>query len=544
MFKRGRETCGDRDEILCCSTLKWLRLAAKGSNGMRQAKRQENETFDTDSDAEGGKPNQAHWEKVCARLRAELGPDVFRSWFTGVLCVHRGEDFVELRVPSRFRRDWIVSHYEDQLRQFWSHEDKSIKRVVLSLTPRYQSEQEITVREQGRHSVSASEEAKLKGEASRHEGSNSGALNVATPQLFVPDTEFDLERLGAPLDPRFTFENFVVGDSNALACSAAKQVSESPAQVYNPLYLYGQVGIGKTHLLHAIAWEMRRANPDCKILYLSAERFMYRFVQSLRQKDVMTFKDHFRGVDILLLDDVQFIANKASTQEEFFHTFDALIGQNRQVVITADRPPSDLDGVGERIRSRLGQGLSTDIRATDFDLRYGILRHKLAALQTKRGRQAEIPKGVLEFIAHRLVSNIRVLEGALTRLTAHAALTDRPITIDLAKDILSDLLRTCDRKVTIDDIQRSVARYFSLSMSDLVSARRAREVARPRQIAMYLCKQLTTRSLPEIGRKFGGRDHTTVIHAVRKIEELRSGDHAIDGDVETLRREISGGLGR
>ena len=511
---------------------------------MQQAERREDDAFDTELGAEAEEPNQGKWEKVCARLRAELGQDVFRSWFTGVVCVGKGQDFVELRVPSRFRRDWIVSHYEDQLRQFWSHEDSSIKRVVLSLVPAHQSGSEITVQERGRRSVSASEEAKLKGGASRQEGPVSGSLDVAAPQLFTPDSDLDFERLGAPLDPRFTFENFVIGESNALACSAAKQVSESPAEVYNPLYLYGQVGIGKTHLLHAIAWEMRRTNPDCKILYLSAERFMYRFVQSLRQKSVMTFKDHFRGVDILLLDDVQFIANKASTQEEFFHTFDALIGQNRQVVITADRPPSDLDGVGERIRSRLGQGLSTDIQATDFDLRFCILQHKLKALQQKRRRQIDIPKGVLEFIAHRLVSNIRVLEGALTRLTAHAALTSRPITIDLAKDILSDLLRTCDRKVTIDDIQRSVARYFSLTMSDLVSARRAREVARPRQIAMYLCKQLTTRSLPEIGRKFGGRDHTTVIHAVRKIEELRSGDHAIDGDVETLRREISGGLGR
>ena len=511
---------------------------------MRQAKRKEREDFDSELTAKDGRSTQAQWDKVCSRLRAELGPDVFRSWFAGILCVRREKDFVELKVPSRFRRDWIVSHYEDQLRQFWSREDDGIKRVVLSLASQGHSETGITVSDQGRVSVSASEEAASKAGASRHEGPEAESLGVAAPQLFASDTEFDLERLGAPLDPRFTFDNFVVGDSNALAHSAAKQVADSPAEAYNPLYLYGQVGIGKTHLLHAIAWQMRRSNPDCKILYLSAERFMYRFVQSLRQKDVMTFKDHFRGVDILLLDDVQFIANKASTQEEFFHTFDALIGQNRQVVITADRPPSDLEGVGERIRSRLGQGLSTDIQATDFDLRFGILQHKLKTLQNRRGRQVEIPKGVLEFIAHRLVSNIRVLEGALTRLTAHAALAERPITIDLAKDILSDLLRTCDRKVTIDDIQRSVARYFSLNMSDLVSARRAREVARPRQIAMYLCKQLTTRSLPEIGRKFGGRDHTTVIHAVRKIEELRSDDRAIDGDVETLRREISGGLGR
>ena len=499
--------------------------------------REHHQVFETEMEE-----SEQQWRRVCLRLRGELGADVFRSWFWGVSFAGIKGNRVELRVPSRFIGDWIATHCEDRLRVFWAAENNNVTRVdlVLASTGVGASGSEGPERDDPA-SEEAGGEAGVPRQVRNVHVHDRAVASTLLRQGNASDGLFDAEALGAPLDPHFTFDNFVVGSSNELACSAARQVADTPGNPFNPLYIYGQVGLGKTHLLHAIGWELRRKNPQAKVLYLSAERFMYRFVQALRDKDVMSFKDHFRGVDILLLDDVQFIANKKSTQEEFFHTFDSLMAHNRQVVISADRSPADLDGVGERIRSRLGQGLSVDIHATDFDLRLGILKSKLTRVVRQTRGQVDIPNGVMEFLAHRIVCNVRVLEGALTRLAAHAALVDRPVTIDMTKDILADLLRTSDRKITIDDIQRCVVKYFSLNMADLVSARRARDVARPRQIAMYLCKHMTARSLPEIGRKFGGRDHTTVIHAVRRIEKLRSEDRAIDGDVESLRRQLSGG---
>jgi len=300
------------------------------------------------------------------------------------------------------------------------------------------------------------------------------------------------------------------------------------------LFLYGGVGLGKTHLMHAIAWNIREVDPNRTVIYMSAEKFMYRFIRALREQNTVDFKEQFRNVDVLMIDDVQFISGKDSTQEEFFHTFNALVDQGRQIVISADKSPSDLEGMEERLKSRLNCGLVADIHATNYELRLGIL-------QTKAERiGVDVPAKVMEFLAHKITSNVRELEGALNRVAAHASLVGRDITLESVQDVLHDLIRAHDRRVTIEEIQKKVAAHFNIRTSDMHSARRARSVARPRQVAMYLAKQLTSRSLPEIGRKFGGRDHTTVMHAVKKVEELRERDATFAEDVELLRRMLEG----
>jgi chromosomal replication initiator protein len=340
--------------------------------------------------------------------------------------------------------------------------------------------------------------------------------------------------MSAPLDARFTFENFVVGKPNELAYAAARRVAEAMTVPFNPLFLYGGVGLGKTHLMHAIAWHIRRRTPNKKIIYLSAEKFMYQFVRALRTKNTMAFKEQFRNVDVLMIDDVQFIGGREATQEEFFHTFNTLVDQNRQVIISADKSPSDLEGVEDRMKSRLGWGLVADIHPTTYELRLSILQSKADEMGVA------IPAKVMEFLAHKITANVRELEGALNRIVAHATLVGRAITLETTQEVLHDILRANDRRVTIDEIQKKVAQHYNVRVSDMSSARRARAVARPRQVAMYLSKQLTARSLPEIGRKFGGRDHTTVMHAVRKVEELRGHDGAFAEDLDLLRRMLEG----
>lgn len=341
----------------------------------------------------------------------------------------------------------------------------------------------------------------------------------------------------APLDPRFSFDNFVVGKPNELAHAAARRVAEGGAVTFNPLFLYGGVGLGKTHLMHAIARELRERKPEMNVLYLSAEQFMYRFVQALRDRKMMDFKELFRSVDVLMVDDVQFIAGKDSTQEEFFHTFNALVDQQKQIIISADRAPTDIKDLEDRVQSRLQCGLVVDLHPTDYELRLGILQNKVEVQQSNYPG-LEIEDGVLEFLAHRITTNVRVLEGALTRLFAFASLVGREINMDLTQDCLADVLRSSERKITIEEIQRKVSEHFNIRLSDMIGPKRLRSYARPRQIAMYLCKQLTSRSLPEIGRRFGGRDHTTVMHGVRRIEELKQSDGQIAEDVELLGRAL------
>ena len=343
-----------------------------------------------------------------------------------------------------------------------------------------------------------------------------------------------------PLDARFTFDSFVVGKPNELAHAAARRVAEGGPVTFNPLFLYGGVGLGKTHLMHAIAHELQTRRPDLRVLYLSAEQFMYRFVQALRERQIMDFKELFRSVDVLMVDDVQFIAGKDSTQEEFFHTFNALVDQNKQIVISADRAPGEIKDLEDRIKSRLQCGLVVDLHPTDYELRLGILQQKVEFYRSQYRGLVKIADGVLEFLAHRITTNVRVLEGALTRLFAFASLVGREITLDLAQDCLADILRSSDRKLSIEEIQRKVAEHYNIRLSDMIGPKRLRNIARPRQVAMYLSKQLTPRSLPEIGRRFRGRDHTTIMHGVRKIEELMATDSQLADDLQLLRRLLQG----
>ena len=457
---------------------------------------------------------QSQWARVRGRLRSEFGDAAYRNWLKKLTLVGLRDAEIHLAVPTRFVRDWIGSNYADRLHALWSAENPTIRGV------------EVIVDSTSAGDTESRPAAKETGQASQPVAAN-GRSDAGTMDSFKGN-------LHAALDPRFTFEDFIVGKSNELAYAAAYRVADSKSVPFNPLFLYGGVGLGKTHLMHAIAWHIRKKNPERRVIYLSAEKFMYQFVRALRDKNTMVFKEQFRSVDVLMIDDVQFISGKDSTQEEFFHTFNALVDQNRQVVISADKSPSDLEGMEERMKSRLGWGLVADIHPTTYELRLGILQSKAEKISH------DIPVKVLEFLAHKITSNVRELEGALNRIAAHVTLVGRPATLETTQEVLHDLLRANDRRVTIEEIQKRVAEHFNIKVSDMHSARRSRAVARPRQVAMYLAKQLTPRSLPEIGRKFGGRDHTTVMHAVRKVEELRAADASFAEDIELLRRMLEG----
>ena len=443
----------------------------------------------------------AQWARIRSRLRAEYGEAAYRSWLKPLTLSGTSDEVVQLTVPTRFMRDWVEAQYGERLLSLWAGEDTSIKSVDILL-----------------------------------EGSAAAQLvesQSATMQAAAV-TEARKTDISAPLDPRFTFDNFIVGKPNELAFAAARRVAEAATGPFNPLFLYGGVGLGKTHLLHAIAWHIRKRTPERRVVYLSAEKFMYQFIRALRYKDTVAFKEQFRSVDVLMIDDVQFIAGKDNTQEEFFHTFNALVDQNHQVIISADKSPNDLEGMEDRMKSRLGWGLVADIHPTTYELRLGILQVKAEQLE------AEIPPKVMEFLAHKITSNVRELEGALNRIVAYANLVGRSVSLEGTQEVLHDILRANDRRVTIEEIQKRVAEHYNIRQSEMYSSRRARAVARPRQVAMYLSKQLTSRSLPEIGRKFGGRDHTTVMHAVRKVEELRVTDNGFAEDIELLRRMLEG----
>ena len=334
------------------------------------------------------------------------------------------------------------------------------------------------------------------------------------------------------LDKKFTFKNFIVGKPNEFAYAAAMRVAESDTPAFNPLFLYGGVGLGKTHLMHAIAWHIKENHPEKSFIYLSAEKFMYLFIKSLRYKDAMSFKEMFRNVDVLMIDDVQFIGGKDTTQEEFFHTFNELVDNNRQIILSADKSPSDLDGMEERLRSRLGWGLVADIHPTNYELRLGILQSKA------KKHKVKIPNEVLEFLSMKITSNIRELEGALNRVVAHATLVGKTITIDMASDVLRDLLRSNEKYITMDLIQRKVCEFYNIKLSDLTSAKRQKAIATARHVAMYLAKQLTTKSLPDIGRNFGGKDHSTVIHAIKKVKENVAKDREFATNLEILTKSI------
>ena len=446
------------------------------------------------------------WESVYKALREEFGEGVFRSWLKPMALQAYYEGTLEISVPTRFMRDWIQEHYSSQILVLCQGQCADVKRLQFVVVVQNQVQ------------IEESEQA-----AKIQSNQNLKSKKIAEAE----------EDLSAPLDPRFTFDTFVVGEPNAFAHAAARRVIEAEGTPFNPLYIYGSVGLGKTHLMHAMARALREKGRG-EIVYLSAEKFMYEFVKALRSNDSMAFKEKLRRVDVLMIDDIQFIAGKESTQEEFFHTFNALVDNGKLIIIAGDRAPMDLEGLDERLRSRMGWGLVADIRPSTLELRLNIVKHKASLMNL------ELSDDVAVFLANKITSNIRELEGALNRLAVQADMSGQATTLDTATDILSDVLRSYERRITIDEIQRKVAEHFTLRLDDMHSARRSRNVARPRQVAMYLCKKLTPRSLPEIGRKFGGRDHTTVMHAVRKIDQLIGEDVAFADEVKTLTRKLKG----
>ena len=437
------------------------------------------------------------WSKITSELKKSLDKDTFQNWIKPIYFESHIDTSLTLSVPTRFLRDWIIKNYASVIKKAYMDQGHSIDKLA------------IIVKE------------------------NNNRIIPGTEVIFEDkdddeDTYYD--DISAPLDPKFTFDNFIVGKPNELAYAAAQRVAQSEVVSFNPLFLYGGVGLGKTHLMHAVAWNIKKRNPKKNVVYLTAEKFMYQFIKALRFKNIMSFKEQFRSVDVLMIDDVQFIIGKDNTQEEFFHTFNTLIDKKRQIIISADKSPADLDGLEDRLKSRLGWGLVADIHPLTYELRLGILQAKAEQKSLK------LKQEVMEFLANKITNNVREMEGALNRLAVHASIQDSEISVDLVKDVLKDLLRTNSRKITIDEIQKKVVEHYNIKLSDMHSPRRSRSVARPRQVAMYLAKSITTRSLPEIGRKFGGRDHTTVIHAIKTIEEIMVNDPNLAEDIELLTR--------
>jgi chromosomal replication initiator protein len=461
----------------------------------------------------------AQWARVRGRLQSEVGDVEYRTWLRQMSLGGIDGDEVTVRLPTRFLRDWVRSHYGDRLSALWQAENRDIRRVDIRV---------------GEVAVEAAPEA----------ATGPAELPPIPPSAAAEPTQAGAagtgERSGeAALDPRFTFDSFVVGKPNEFAYACARRVAEQPASTgFNPLFLYGGVGLGKTHLMHAVAWELTghgeapRQGRPASVAYMSAERFMYRFIAAIRSQATMEFKEQLRSVDVLMIDDLQFLIGKDATQEEFFHTFNALVDAGKQIVVSADKSPSDLSGLEDRVRTRLGCGMVADLHATTFELRISILGAKAARAGVA------VPAKVIEFLAHKITSNVRELEGALNRLIAHANLFGRAITLESTQEVLHDILKAHDRRVTIEEIQKRVAEHWNIRLTDMASARRARAVARPRQVAMFLAKQLTSRSLPEIGRKFGNRDHTTVMHAVQRVTDLMAVDAGFAEDVELLRRML------
>lgn len=450
-------------------------------------------------------PLAAAWETIRAGLRRDCGARTFDGWLKPAELGSFDPDTgtLDIVMPSQFMADWVHSHFAERLVLAW----KTTLPIVRDLR------------------IVACD----------------GAPKPA-PLLIIDDEPMPAERAAAAakhprpnFDPRYSFASFVIGKANEVAATAARTLAEAPNVTFNPLFIHGGTGRGKTHLLHAIGQRFLQQQPDALVVSMSAEKFMVEFVRAIRENDTIGFKQRLRSADLLLIDDVQFIAGKESTQEEFFHTMNEIITAGKRLVITSDRAPQDLDGIAPRILSRLSWGLVADINAADFELRYNIILAKLALLPG-----VAMPQNVVDFLAKRLTNSIRELEGALNRIAAYAMMTGRAIDLPFVEEVLANVLRANQRRISIDEIQTQVAEHYQIRKAEMTSARRAREVARPRQVAMYLSKQLTPKSLPDIGRRFGGRDHTTVIHAVRQIEKLRASDPDIDAAIRLLTRQLEG----
>jgi len=449
-------------------------------------------------------PLEAAWDMIRAGLRRDLGARTFDGWLKpaelGGLDAESGE--LDIVMPSQFMADWVRSHFGDRLALAW----KSVLPVVRSVR------------------VVASVD-----------GPRPTPLLVLEEIPEAPQAAAVRDPQAPNFDRRYRFETFVIGKANEVAATAAKTLATADSVAFNPLFLHGGTGRGKTHLLHAIGQAFLEIRPGARVVSMSAEKFMVEFVRALKENDTIGFKSRLRSADLLLIDDVQFIAGKDSTQEEFFHTMNEIITAGRRLVITSDRAPQDLDGIAPRILSRLSWGLVADINPAEYELRLNIIDAKLSALPG-----VDMPRPVVEFLARRLTSSIRELEGALNRIAAYAMMTGRAIDVAFVEEVLANVLRANQRRISIDEIQTQVAEHYRIRKAEMTSARRAREVARPRQVAMYLSKQLTPKSLPDIGRRFGGRDHTTVIHAVKQIERLRASDSELDADIRLLTRQLEG----
>jgi chromosomal replication initiator protein len=471
-------------------------------------------------------PDQERWLRVKEKLRAEVGEDIFQSWFARMELDRIDHNTAHLSVPTRFLKSWIQSHYTERVLVCWQQENADVQKIEVSV----------------RSAMIRTAPPKIKPPelTEPHRDSRLGRMDLGDLRAAYAPVSTGHDALGgSPLDLRLTFESFVIGRSNTLAHAAAKQVAlarRGEPVMFNPLYIHAGVGLGKTHLLQAITWAGNQG-AERKVLYLTAEKFMYGFVSALRTQTALAFKEALRGIDVLVIDDLQFLQGK-STQAEFCHTLNALIDAGRQVVIAADRPPTDLESLDDRVRSRLAGGLVVEMGPLGEDLRLEILKTRVLAARQYHP-SFDVPAPVLAYIAKSVTHNGRDLEGAVNRLLAHNKLTGQPVTMEMAEREVRDLIRPQEpKRVKIEDIQRIVARQYNVSRADLLSSRRTANVVRPRQVAMYLAKTLTLRSLPEIGRRFGGRDHTTVLHAVRKIEGLVGNDAMLADEIEVLKRQL------
>ncbi len=445
-----------------------------------------------------------NWIEIQNTFKIKFGNEIYESWLKKIDLVDEFSNYILLSVQTRFIRDWITSRYLDQILKILKEKKKEIIRVEFTILNKNSSINNL----------------------------NNTTINkeISENISFIKDSYLQYNRI----DPNKNFDNYIQGSSNILAFEASKKVSKELSH-YNPLYIYGGVGMGKTHLLNAIGLEVKKSN---KLMFISAERFMYQFVKSIKSNDMVKFKDYFRNVDVLLIDDIQFMNGKEAMQEEFFHTFNALLDKNSQIVVSADRPPGNLVRIQERIKSRFSGGLVVDIQNSDYDLRYKIIHKQTENLKFLGQNSILINEDIKKFLASEIKTSIRELIGALNRLVSFSKIYNKTPDLNETRIILKDLLNIPENKVSIDLIQTEVCRYFKISKNEMLSSRRSRYLVRPRQTAIYLAKSLTSKSLPEIGRAFSNRDHTTVIHSVKTIDKLRKSDEELNGSIDSLKSKI------
>ena len=444
------------------------------------------------------------WELIQSEMKNKLGSDIYESWLKKIEFVDEINNYILLSVPTRFIRDWITSRYLDQILQIVRNYKKEIHRIEFKIVEK---------------NITNDVVDEIKSKPINEE-------NVS----FIKDSYLQYNRI----DPNKRFDNFITGSSNKLAYEASLKVSESIAH-YNPLYIYGGVGMGKTHLLNAIGLELKKNN---KVMFISAERFMYQFVKSIKSNDMVKFKEYFRNTDILLIDDIQFMNGKEAMQEEFFHTFNALLDKGSQIIVSADRSPNKLSRIQERIKSRFSGGLVVDIQKPDYQLRKEIVAKKTEEMTSLYSDQKKISQDIQDFISNEITGSIRELVGAVNRLVSFSRIYNKMPNLSETKVVLKDLLNISENKVTIDLIQTIVCKFFKISKNEMLSARRSRYLVRPRQVAIYLTKILTSKSLPEIGREFSNRDHTTIIHSVKTVEKLKENDPEMVENINKLKNQI------